>query len=298
MNSEDEIKRAFERVTFAGEPPMASTAADDLSRGRRQLRRRRALSWTTGVAGLAVVATGVAVALPGDSGTTASLEVAGGMPAPASTAEPSRSGSAGAGESDPVPGSDSEFPFPATRQLLLDTAAEHFDPERVHLPQESTNVQSAGGLGGAVRVGSKLDWQVPGESGLGLVKVAVTTPGFASSAEYARTEIAHEVGCDLESSSCVERSVPGVEGKVWVAEADPATHLQFGVVHERADGSTVSVGVYRLFGNNSVEPVSSVGITVDEAIAFVTDADLEVDTSELADADEPAVGTAPSAESQ
>lgn len=71
MNGEERIMRLFEDVRFGDEPPMASGAGDDLLRGRRHLRHRRVATVTAGVAGVAVVATGVALALPGGGSSPA-----------------------------------------------------------------------------------------------------------------------------------------------------------------------------------------------------------------------------------
>lgn len=271
MREEHQLARLFEEVRLA-EPPMESTAADDLRRGRRHLRRRRVAIWSTAAAGVAAVASGVAFVLPsvgGGPAPDAELDFAGAAPRPVIE----------------QPAEEPRFdalPFPVTTSLLLDIAAKHFDPTGVHLPYVVTNAGSGIELAGMVRVSSKLDWTIPGETGMGMVQVAVTTPGFAEG-EYAEADIGWLVGCG-DPSTCTEQAIPGTDQTVLVADRDPEQNLLLGVIHERPDGSFTAVGVYDLFGNNSLEPVSQVDITLEQAIAFVTDPDLRVDPAEAAEA--------------
>lgn len=172
--------------------------------------------------------------------------------------------------------------FDKTRQLLLDTAVEHFDPDRQHLPNQSTNGQSGGYP--VSRAGTKLDWTNPGEQGLGMVQVAVTGPDYGASDEYAVADFASRFGCDIEADTCSEQTIPGTDQTVVVAEPHAADEtLLLGVVYERADGSFVGVAVHDLFGNNSQVAVSDVDIDLEQAIAFVTDPDLKLDLAEAAE---------------
>jgi hypothetical protein len=147
------------------------------------------------------------------------------------------------------------------------------------LPDGSTGF-TGGGYFDVANVGTKIDWTNPGESGMGLVQIAVTEPGFATADTYARQDFTSNLGCDMGTATCTEQTVPGTDKKVLVAQANPDLHLLSSVIYERADGSMVGVGVYDLFGNNSNEPVSHVDISLDQAFAFVTDSNLKVDPSE------------------
>ncbi|MBB5789120.1 hypothetical protein [Jiangella mangrovi] len=285
MTEHDELLRTrLERLGFAGEPPMASTATDDLERGRRHLRRRRIATLGGGALGVAAAGVGVALLLPGFGPAAQSdLNVAGSGDGPAAVeapAVPSTTATAPP-EAPPV---DHELGFPVTRQLLLDTAVEHLDPAHEHLDAESTGL-TGGGFEDAFEVGTKLGWTVPGEDGLGLVQVAVTSPGYATADEYARAQFGGSFGCSGPDDGCEEQPVPGTDETVLVAGPNSESTLQFGVVYERADGSMVGIGVSSLFGNNSVTPVSEVGITLEQAIAFVTDPGLLVDPAEAAEDD-------------
>ncbi|RIQ20770.1 hypothetical protein DY240_16755 [Jiangella rhizosphaerae] len=228
---------------------------------------------------------GVALLLPGfGPAAPGELDVAGAGDGPAAVEVPAETATAPpdsevpSAEPTDVPTSDDPFGFPLTRQLLLDTAVEHLDPAHEHLPAETSNRQG-GGNGTAASVGTKLGWTIPGADGEGMVQVAVTEAGYVEG-EYAFESFAGTFGC-VSREVCTEQ--PGPDGTVYVAEADAETGMALGIVYERADGSLVGIAVNALFGNNSVTPVSNVDITVDQAIAFVTDPDLQVAPPEAAD---------------
>ncbi|WP_129670185.1 hypothetical protein [Phytoactinopolyspora endophytica] len=288
MTNDDQMRRLFRDVKFPDEPAMTSMATDDLRRGQRHLRRRRVASWTTGVAGVAALATGAALAFPGDDtpGSGTDLDVAGESDQSSvqgdnvepdtetTTGTETRTETEAEDEAEAREVEEQRSQFDDTTQLLLDTAAEHIDPERTYLPQETTNTGSGSGEHG-VRVSSKLGWTVPGESGMGMVQVAVTTPGYVDG-EYAREDVAMLIGCET-LDACEQQTIPETGETVLVAEEDPDRDLAFGVMYERADGSLTAIGVYDLFGNNSTEPVSEMDISLEQAFAFVTDPDLQID---------------------
>lgn len=269
---DDLLASQFSRLDFADEPSMRTTAHDDARRGRRHLVRRRVIAAVAGGSGIAVIAAATAVLLPGGQLGVGDLgrdtTVLAPPPPPAEDVA-----SAGDG-----------YEYPLTRTTLLEAAQEHLDPDGEHLPTslaEVQNVQSGGLAGGAVRsVGTKLDWTVPGESGLGLVQVEITTPGYADAEDYALEGFTAAFGCDLETDACAEQLLPDTDLRVWVAE--DTADVDLGVILERADGSLVGLAAHDLFWNNSTVPVSEVAITLDQAFAFVADPDLVVDTEELA----------------
>lgn len=292
MNDEEQLRRRLEEMDFPGEPAMASTPFDDARRGRRRLRQRRAAAVTAGLAAVTLVTAGVGYLLPSTGGgTDADLRVAGGPSTPGSTPEataqqtPEPTGSGGSGSDDS--GSD-EFvlDFPKTRRLLLDTALEHLDPQGRHLPAESTNLgTSGGGEEREFRVSTKLGWTIPDEDGEGMVFVAVTTPEFTGDGPLGGDATFEGMTGCADASACTERRIPGSPGRAWVAEADPERDFELGVIYERPDGVLVGIGVYSLFGNNSLTPVSETGIDLEDAFAFVTDPDLHVDPHDAAVAD-------------
>ena len=270
-HDDEQLRRMFAGIDFAGEPPV-NDLAEDLRRAHRGHRRHRLATWSSVTAGVVALGAGVAFAVPNlVTGDNDEIAAAG---------EGSAVESAGCGE---PAAADDDLGFSSTRQCLLEIAAKHFDPERAHLPEASENFGGGGGESGWL-VSTKLDWQVPGESGLGMLRVVVTTPGYAE-VEYAEINVALQIGCE-DIEECSYQTVEGTGEEVLVAPADPERNLVLGVMYERPDGSFAGVGVYDLFGNNSLEPVSSVDITLEQAIAFVTDPAVQVDESEVGSAAE------------
>lgn len=285
MSDDDQMKRLFDGLEFNNEPAMTSMASDDVRRGRRRLRNRRLTTWASGVAGAAVLATGAAVAMPGggQAPTEGQNVASGGEPSGPPSAESSPTPdetSTAEPESGATSDRDPDMPYPETRQRLLDVAAEHFDAGGIHLPDSSTNTQSANSSSG-VSAGTKLGWTVPDEPGLGMVQVAVTTPGFVDG-DHALGNFAANIGCEIGSPACTEQELPGTGDTAFVSDGSTSQHQQFSIVHERADGSLVGVAVHDLFGNNSTTPVPSVDVALDEAAAFVADPDLRVRPDEAA----------------
>ena len=269
-HDEDQLRRRLAEFDFPGEPVDAGRAEDDLVRARSAHRSRTA-AWTTATAGIVALGAGIAFAVPNLSTDGGDDILAAGE---ANVVDETNCGDAARGD---------QLGFASTRQCLLEIAAKHFDPDGVHLPEKSENAGTGGGEHGWL-VSSKLDWRVPGESGLGMVQVAVSTPGYADG-ESAEFDLAWRIGCE-DIADCTYQTVPGTGEQVLVAEADPERNLLLGVMYERPDGSFTGVGVYDLFGNNSLEPVSNVDITLEQAIAFVTDPALQVLQPEVGSAED------------
>ncbi|WP_166348504.1 hypothetical protein [Phytoactinopolyspora limicola] len=72
---DEHLSRRLRGIAFSGEPPMMSSAADDIRRGRRGLFRHRVMVAAGGVAAAALLATGAAT-LPGVLEANRSLEYA------------------------------------------------------------------------------------------------------------------------------------------------------------------------------------------------------------------------------
>lgn len=261
MNNDDHLTRAFQNLRFADEPPMASTTADDIHRGQRGLRRRRVTTLASGVAMLAVVATGVAIALPGANGDQRA-DVANGP-----TANP---------DDDTEPLIPEELQFPKTTQHLLDTARRHFSDDIPDTPellftygtQHGSTDQSYGGTGGGI-VGVTLSVPGPREE-WGLVEISQLTPDFAD--RYFASQPWREFPHDW-----IEDTIPGTDTGVWVADEtqwdlDTAENMAFAIAYEQADGSMVLVDVYQ-----------GSGIDIEQAYDLVTDADLQIDPAEATD---------------
>ncbi len=233
----------------------AGTLEEDVARGRRRLRRHRV---GTAAAGVTVAAAVAAVAVPAvlpDHARPIEAQVA-------SAPEPERL----------LPPEAYDFPAAATREVLFATAVEHFDPDRRHLGGGAGAV--LGGSGGSVMAGTKLDWTNPGEPGLGMVEVSISTAGAVD-----ETNIIDGGPCF--APECVKQMIPGTDQAAFVL--GPVMDRQFAVYAVRPDGTVASVAVHDLFGNNSDIPVSEVGITLEQAFAFVTDPDLHVVPTDVAE---------------
>lgn len=301
---DDQLRRLFDGMRFADEPPFppgTGSVEDDVERARRGLRKRRFMTWGSAALGSAVIVSGVAVAVPnldlGDDGQVPVADGTGGDADDGSATADSTDETnpdPAAAEINPCP---SEVPpeppedmprgfggFQNTRHCLLEIAVKHFDPEWEHLPEQSTNTQSGSGPNGN-SVGTKLGWTIPGEDGLGMVQVAVTTAGYAED-EHAAFDMPGMSICRMSPDACRSETVPGTDKEVLVVEDSAEHDWSLAVLNERPDGSLVSVAVGDLFGNNSVVPVSNVDITLDQAIAFVTDPALKVDETEAAQSQE------------
>lgn len=271
MIDDEQIVRLVGEIEFPAEPQMETVVGSYVLLGERRLRRRRMVIAAAGILGsVAAIATGIAIALPDDPATgvvePSTREIA--RPSPQVTPSPL--------ESPPTLPEVDELPFSATRQLLIDSAIEHFDPARSHMTAESGSF-SGRGIGDKVEVGTKLGWTVPGESGEGMLYVAVTAPGYV--AEEHALELFAGLGTDLQIAEFSQRELPGTGEQAWVAEnvqTGAFGTLVIGVVYERGDGSLVGVGAYDMFGNNSLEPVSTIDVDLHRAAAFVTDPDLGI----------------------
>jgi hypothetical protein len=275
VNTDEQMVRLFDRIEFRDEPPMATSVDSYVTDGGRRLRRRRA-AIGAGLAGAAAaVVVGMAVVAPGEPEPDPASEVIG--PTPPQIMRPTPQTTPSPLDSAPPLPEPADFPFSATRQLLLDSAVEHFDPQRSHLPEESSGFYGSG-IGDKEGVGTKLSWTVSGESGEGMLYVAVTGPGYVSADEYALEGFAG-LATELELADFARRELPGTDEQGWVAEGVQTGgfgDLVLGVVYERADGSLVGVGAYSMFGNNSLEPVSTMNVDLRQAAAFVTDPDLRI----------------------
>lgn len=250
----------------AGAPVPATAADEDVRRGRTRLRRRRT-AVVAGAAG-AVVTTLACVAIVGSgqggpSGSGRGDVAVDPSPEPAPT---------------PVATPEGRTCLPVTERMRPDPAldrvvkgyreilADRLDPQRAHLDrwQVTRSVQSStsrlgcpDGSAWTAALGTKIGWRIDGEPGQGVVQVFVVAPGSWPDSS---------VVASYESWRDRPVSLPGVVS-AQVADHDGGTAV---VVH-RADGFTVEVDANTLFGNNSLTPVSSLGLSVDDLLAAAAD---------------------------
>ena len=280
MSDRDDIDmRAWTRHAFDAEPSdgrVDDTMQADLTRAHAGLTRRR--RWTGGFSALAVAGVAFVIAigpsfLPSGDTDSGPAGFAGRTESPPpARPKPDRPMPDHASPNPDRPGPDRPkvtsdgparqgdgFPYFEQRDLLFTVAKNHLDPSGKHLSMAS-NVQG-GGTHGSQSVGTKLNWKVPGESGLGMVEVGIATPGMTDA------DRRFEIGC---GGSC-ERHGLGDGTSAWVRRSSDGV---IGVAYEQSDGGSVWVLVDPLFGNNSLTPVSSVDVSVDDLLAYVTDARL------------------------
>ena len=268
MSDRDDIDvRAWARHAFDDEPAdgsLGDTTQADLARAHSGLSRRR--RWTGGFSALAVAGAAFVIAmgpsiLPSndtDSGPAGFADQTD-SPKPDRPASPKPDRPKDTTE-PPGPEGDG-YPYFEQRQLLYTVAKNQLDPAGEHLSMAS-NVQG-GGSQRSQYVGTKLNWKIRGEPGLGMVEVGIGTPGMTD------VERRVEIGC---AGSC-DRHDFGDGTAAWVRRSSDGV---IGVAYEQSDGESVWVLVDPLFGNNSLTPVSSVDVSVDDLLAFVADHRLRV----------------------
>jgi hypothetical protein len=246
MNDIDQRLRRLSATIPTPEVPLE----DDVARGRRRLRLHRWLVTGGTVAGVGVLALGVALGgnLLDDGHSSA-------PPAGAPSSPPTPGPSQSPERSEPPAPED-----PRTGAELLrdyrDVIAEHIDPDGTHLQKKPDNLQSGGGLG------TKLGWSVPGQEGLGMVEVFVGK-GWNSF-----------IGADCDyGARCRTERVDGI--KAQVLEWDGAT-----TVVVRRDRGEVAITVDALFGNNSLVPVEGMDIPIDDLVLAASDERLTPATPE------------------
>lgn len=266
---DNQLSAGLHRLTDTLTP--SSDPAGDLRRGRRRRTRTRlaagcgsalvaasvaaVVAWPTGEdpAPLATDPVTTPTASPATTATTATASAA---PATGRCIDPDDRG--------PAPNGRIIAAAPDLLDLYRAILVEHLDPAERHLGPGRTNNQvgssgSDGCRAGQMRLtsyGTKLDWRVPGESGLGMIQVEVSDDPW----DEAQTRLAHDGWKPRDVD------LPGVRS-AEVASYDGGVAV---VVH-RTDGLSVALDANTLFGNNSLTPVSGVDLSVAELVAAAAD---------------------------
>jgi hypothetical protein len=217
---------------------------DLLARGRARRRRRR----TTGVSGIAVAAAVIAIAIgPNVRDAVSSGDDPEG---PASRTDVDRRPAIDVPPDDGMPRFEQ-------RRLLYEVAWDHFDRTGQQLRWLPSVDTSNGDL-----VGTDLGWQVPGEGGLGLVRLGIGSSATADS--WLRAEAL----CGRRSTyDCEPRQLPD-GSTAWVGQRGDL----LGVAYRQPDGDGIWLVVNPEYPYAAhPEPVSRVGITVEDALGFVAD---------------------------
>ncbi|ADB33062.1 hypothetical protein Kfla_4013 [Kribbella flavida DSM 17836] len=248
---------------------------DDLSAGRRGLRRRQLLTGagvTGAVATVAVLALGMTTWLSpnanpapegapiaGQSSATPSAPVPGTPtasigPGPDTTGDipvPVESG-------PPVPAADRTF-----NQNLAAALYAHLDPTRRHLDFSSGGFRVNRQLGTILSGGNRIGWRMPGQMGAeGIVSLSVHPASRKPRACGSNPDV---------RVRCREIQLPN--GRT----AELGRSGDFADVHyQQPDGEWITVSVSTLFGNNTEIPVHDMGITDQELLALVQDSRLNL----------------------
>ncbi|WP_139981585.1 hypothetical protein [Nocardioides litoris] len=241
--------------------PPAVPVADDVARGRRRVRRRRAVLGASALAAVLVVGGAAGLARSGpDDRAVDRTPVATSTPTPtptpttAPTTAPTTSTAPPAAPADPRD----------AQQLLTDwrdVVASYLDRRDQHLERVPSNVQSGSGLG------TKLGWSQAGSDGLGMVQLFVSRTWADQ----------WYMWCD-SSQDCRDLTVRGPDGgevAARVMEADGETWV--GVQH---DGFVVALMVDALFGNNAVVPVDGFDVSVRTLARVAADDRFSMPTAE------------------
>jgi hypothetical protein len=270
---EDQLRERLRSAVERHDSPVV--VEDDVARGRRDLVRRRRVLLGGSLATVAVLA-GVTIAanqLVGDS--------------PASSGNGARI--AGQPSSVPTEGSTSVPPAPEDpltlspetaitepdgasidssdtkpwRDDLYALAGTHLDPSHRHLNYDTDSEQGGGDAGGSISLGIKLGWKAEGESGEGMIQIAV-----ASAGSHGLLAPCNVFGL------CVETRRAG-HGSFELS-GDPASGNGYAIELTQADGEQVQIVVDPLFGNNAVKPTTADLPTLNQVLDLAEDTDLNL----------------------
>jgi hypothetical protein len=243
-------KLLLERLTDAAEAQddlLPRSLADDLSAGRRRLRRRRILT-----GGTALVAAGaVAVATIGMSGV---LKDTAQMEAPVATQQaPANTQSA---EDAAAVARTSGFDT-----LMKSLLVKHLDPTKKHL-DFNVGPFIIGSDVGAHGTARKVGWNVAGDKGQGMLYVSLFP--YAKGGDVCGGDDQPVPACHQITLTNGRTAMFGRKGK--------AAQLSY----VQPDGETAFLAIDPLFGNNTTIPVKTLDITDDQMIAWATDPKLNL----------------------
>lgn len=265
-----------ERLAEAALDDHIGDPAADLQRGRIAARRRRTTTLgasAVATAGLVAAVFGVGHLMEPDASSDGRgpAPIAGQTGAP-TTPSPTRVEQTGPGQSDDRPtvgGNETTPPSPTLidpgdgtgvpgigqrewRYGLYHLAQDLLDPDGGHLNYDTSSLQGGGNAHGQ-SLGIKLGWSVKGDTGEGMVQVAIASPGAAGL-----------LGPCAYFGPCRDVTVPG-HGQVRIS-GDPDSGDGYAVQLTQADGEEVSIVVDPLFGNNSLTPTSADLVGLDQVL--------------------------------
>ncbi len=251
---EQELGHRLVEAAAVGQPG-PTLVSEDIARGRRSRRRRAAAMTGVPLAAVAVIGgVGAAGGLPGQvlgDEPKEPLGVAGG-----GTVTPPRTGIPETTATLPGFG-PGQAPLSVWRNELYDLARRHLDPAHDYLNYRTQSLEMSGAGDGGQVFGIKLGWEQRGDSGEGMVQLAVASPGHG-----------RMLGCN-DVAPCRSVHVPGF-GTVRLG-GDPLGHGGYEVVVRQSDGETAQVLVTPLFGNDSLTPTEARLVGLHRVLALAED---------------------------
>lgn len=244
--------------------------AADLARGRRTLRRRR-VAWAggSGLAAVAIIGGGFAIAPhlgASNHGSNGSPFVGPG----GSILQQSQHHADGSklvitkGKQTTTAPPVIDTPEQEFNRDLYQTVMTVLDPAKDYLLHDAYPDFNGGtmssGPDGFASMGMKLGWKQANDSGEGMVMVTM-----------AKTQGDADPCGEWTGTTCHAVTLPGGR-TAFVGQGGPRG--AFEVEYVRADGQTVSVVVDPLFGNNSLTPTEAPMPTLDRVLALVQSPDL------------------------
>jgi hypothetical protein len=252
----------------AADPLPHTSVADDIERGRRSRRRRHLAIAGSALATAAVlVSAGAAVELSTQASGTGNgsnaFTPAGGGGSPVHKTRPPRT-TPPVSHKTTIPGhmsriihdGASTIPQAEWRNALYALAGQRLDPEHLYLNYSTQSLQEGSNEKGRV-LGIKLGWQEAGDTGEGMVELALASAGD--------TDL---VSCD-DFAPCQPVQVPGY-GQVLIG-GDPNGQGGYEIIYEQADHEIAQVVVTPLFGNNSLTPTQAPLVSLDRVLALAAD---------------------------
>ena len=253
MKTMDDELGALLRAAADGDPIGAVDTDRVVGRGRRGVRRRRALAAggsalaVAGVAGSLVAAQGLLAADPAPAPPAASTSVA-----PSTSAAPKPQTVAPVSPATPTLDAATAARMTATMRAIL---IDRLDPRREHLRFTGLEFRM-NGLGGFRTYGGRVAWRIPGQKGEGYVSLGIAE----------RAGAIHVCGDDEFVKSCRKRTLPNGRTVEIGRNGEAVT-----VYYHRPDGTVTTADVRPLFANNTSIPLHDIAITEQQLFALVQD---------------------------
>jgi hypothetical protein len=274
-HDEERLTERLHALTATIDGPAPTAAV--LRRGRASVRRTRLLGATAALSVLATAGVlGAASGLLSHSARTQRPGGAAGSPqtsvAPATGHHGSKQAAKKAGKQPavetwcnqvgPQRAREEDRRYGSTRAGYADLVIEHLDPHQLHLNKSQGGGDTTGRNCALLALDTNLGYTSPGDDGLGVVRVEVTTASASRQLHIGLWQARPPAGGWHPAAS-----IPSGAVRAYVKEGSDDT----AVVVIRADGTLVELDAERLWGNNSLTPVTHMDITVDQLLETAAD---------------------------